>query len=377
MTGGPASGERATVLLVDDAPEDLTLLSGLLHDTYRITVATSGARALAVAAASPPDLVLLDILMPDLDGYEVCRRFQADPTLRGVPVIFVSGLNEPLDKVRAFSMGGVDFVTKPFHAEEVRARVATHLGIRRMREDLERQNRQLESSYARLRELEALRTGLTQMIVHDLRQPLTGLMGYLDLLDEAVAGGGGARDYIDQARHNADTLLRMINALLDVARLEEGRYPLRREATSPRALAEEAVATVAALNPRCRLEVAAGGAPAAISCDRELLRRVLTNLVTNAVQFCRDDGVVRVAVEGREHATAFAVSDEGPGIPSALRERIFEKFAAPALSAGRPRLSAGLGLAFCRLAVEAHGGRIGVVSEEGGGTTFHFDIPTG
>jgi signal transduction histidine kinase len=359
---------------VDDTPENLTVLSGLLRATYRVRIADSGARALAVAAAAPPDLVLLDIVMPDLDGYEVCRRLQADPGLRDVPVIFVSGLSETLDKVRAFEVGGVDFVTKPFQAAEVRARVATHLGLRRMRQALERQNRELESSYARLRELEDLRAGLTHMIVHDLRQPLTGLIGYLELVGEAETSPA-ARRLVDRAQRNAAALLEMINDLLDLARLEEGKYPLRRAPASPRALAAEAVAMVASLNPRCRLEVAAAGAPAEIACDPELIRRVLTNLVTNAVQFCRDGGLVRVSVEARDGGAAFLVSDEGPGIPAALQGRIFEKFGALTGSHQGRRPSTGLGLAFCRLAVEAHGGRIRVDSQEGRGSTFHFDLP--
>jgi two-component system sensor histidine kinase/response regulator len=377
VTGEGRVTEKATVLVVDDAAENLALLRGLLRDTYRIQVANSGARALAVAAASPPDLILLDIMMPDLDGYEVCRRLRADPALRDVPVIFVTGLSETLDKVRAFAAGGVDFVTKPFQAEEVHARVATHLGLRGMRQALERQNLELESNNARLRELESLREGLTRMIVHDLRQPLTGLIGYLDLVVPHVEDRPNAQRFVSRAQHNAARLLKMINDLLDVAKLEEGKYPLRREAASPRALAEEAVATVASLNPRCRLQVAADAAPAALDCDPDLVRRVITNLVTNALQFCRDDGLVRVTVEARDGGTGFAVSDEGPGIPAALWGRIFEKFGAPTIPGQRKRLSTGLGLAFCRLAVEAHGGRIGLNSEEGRGTTFHFDIPTG
>jgi signal transduction histidine kinase len=370
--------EKATVLLVDDTAENLALMSGLLKDLYRIKVANSGERALAVAATAPaPDLILLDIMMPGMDGYEVCARLKADPALRDVPVIFVSGLTETLDKVRAFDVGGVDFVTKPFQAAEVHARVATHLNIRRMRQALERQNEELESNYAKLRELEGHREALTQMIVHDLRQPLSGLLGYLDMTAKKVASQEDTKRLVDRAQHNGARLLSMINTLLDVAKLEEGKYPVKRQPANPSAIVDEVVSIVGSVNPKCRIEVVTENAPEKIECDPDLIQRVISNLVTNAVQFCRDDGVVRVVVEHVPAGVTFAVADEGPGIPAIHHARIFEKFGAPPAPGQKKRLSTGLGLAFCRLAVEAHGGRIGLESEEGKGSTFRVELPGG
>jgi signal transduction histidine kinase len=241
--------------------------------------------------------------------------------------------------------------------------------------EIARQHRELEANYTRLRELETLRQGLTQMIVHDLRQPLTGLVGYLDMTTQPRRGPADIARYIAHAERNADILLKMVNNLLDVGKLEEGKYTVRREPASPRALAEEAVATVASLNPGCRVEVATEAAPLQVSCDPELIRRVLTNLITNAVQFTRDGSVVRVSVEDGPRAVTFSVADHGPGIPAAFHARIFEKFGALAAPRDVRRLSTGLGLAFCKLAVEAHGGQIGVDSEEGVGSTFNFSLP--
>jgi signal transduction histidine kinase len=241
--------------------------------------------------------------------------------------------------------------------------------------EIARQHRELQANYTRLRELETLREGLTQMIVHDLRQPLTGLVGYLDMTTQPQKTPAEVGRYVEHAQRNADRLLTMINNLLDVAKLEEGKYTVRREPVSPRALADDAVANVASLNPRCRVEVEAEAAPEQVSCDPELIRRVLINLVTNAVQFTRDGTVVRLSVEDGPHSVTFSVADQGPGIPAAFHSRIFEKFGAPAAPRNVRRLSTGLGLAFCKLAVEAHGGRIGVDSEEGVGSTFNFSLP--
>jgi signal transduction histidine kinase len=243
-------------------------------------------------------------------------------------------------------------------------------------QEIARQHQELQGNYARLRELETLREGLTQMIVHDLRQPLTGLSGYLDLATQPGQDPAKAGRFAERAQHNAARLLTMINNLLDVGKLEEGKYTVRRVPASPRALAEEAVATVASLNPRCSVEVEAGAAPAQIDCDPELIQRVLTNLVTNAVQFTREGSVVRVSIEDGPGSVTFSVADQGPGIPAEFRSRIFEKFGTVTAARDVRRLSTGLGLAFCKLAVEAHGGQIGVQSEEGVGSTFIFSLPT-
>ena len=163
------------VIVVDDTPANLQLLTGMLKERgYKVRPVPSGKLALQAAKNDPPDLILLDIMMPEMDGYEVCERLKADEKLREIPVIFISALNETMDKVRAFGVGGVDYVTKPFQFEEVDARVRTHL-------ELQRQRRKLKENYEQLRRLEELRDNLVHMIVHDLRNPLTGISGFLDL----------------------------------------------------------------------------------------------------------------------------------------------------------------------------------------------------
>ncbi|MEI8352800.1 MAG: response regulator, partial [bacterium] len=168
--------EAPGILIVDDAPANVRLLADMLKDRgYKIRVALSGELALQAAHNHPPGLILLDINMPEMNGYEVCERLKADAKLRDIPVIFISAMHETLDKVKAFSMGGVDYITKPFQTEEVGARVRTHL-------ELHRQRRELQRSYARLRELENLRDTLVHMIVHDLRNPLSVVRGSLDVV---------------------------------------------------------------------------------------------------------------------------------------------------------------------------------------------------
>lgn len=162
-------------MVVDDTVANLKLLQAMLQaKDHHVLAFTSGKAALAAAAQNPPDLILLDINMPEFNGFQVCEHLKADEELREIPVIFISALNETADKIKAFSVGGADYVTKPFQFEEVYARVKAQLELRR-------QKHELQHSYDKLLELEALRDNLVHMIVHDMRSPLTVAIGNLDL----------------------------------------------------------------------------------------------------------------------------------------------------------------------------------------------------
>jgi two-component system sensor histidine kinase/response regulator len=189
---------------------------------YKARPVSSGAAAIRAAQSAPPDLILLDINMPQMDGYEVCRRLKADERLKPVPVIFISGLNEPLDKVRAFQLGGVDYITKPFEVEEVAARVETHL-------NLCRQQQALAQSLYRLRELERLRDALTQMIVHDMRSPLLALQLSLNVAAEAArASGDQLNEVLRTAQQSTAFLVEMVAEILEVSQLEAGALQIKK-----------------------------------------------------------------------------------------------------------------------------------------------------
>lgn len=184
----------ASILVVDDTPENLYVLSDMLKaEKYEVRPVPSGALAIAAAKNNPPDLVLLDITMPEMNGYEVCKILKADEKLKEIPVIFISALSETLDKVNAFSSGGVDYITKPFQFEEVSARVKTHIELSRIKSELRKQNEnleklvgertaELETAYGRLRNIDRLKGEFIDMISHEFRTPLTGLLGVTDFL---------------------------------------------------------------------------------------------------------------------------------------------------------------------------------------------------
>ncbi|HET9959197.1 MAG TPA: hybrid sensor histidine kinase/response regulator [Polyangiaceae bacterium] len=361
--------QTSNILVVDDKVENLRLLANILESLdYEVRPATSGRSALLAAERDPPDLVLLDVNMPDMNGYEVCVAFKARPRLKDIPVIFLTALNEVADKVKAFAVGGVDFVSKPFHIDEVHARVKTHL-------DLRRAHLELEASYEKLKQLEQLRDDLVHMVVHDMRSPLTVLGGHLACVQvEANRLSREATEDLRAAMLGVQALTRMANDLLDVSRLEEGKLPLELADHDLVEMAADVQSAMREFERGKRLELLASE-PLHVNCDRNVVRRVLENLVSNAIKHASSTGAVRIELSRTPTGARLCVCDDGPGVPAQARQRIFEKFGTIAARRANGYHSAGLGLAFCKLAIEAHGGRIGVEDGRAGGSRFWFELP--
>lgn len=371
-----ASESSADILIVDDTSANLELLSGMLRGSgYRVRPVPNGRLALMAAAKRVPDLVLLDINMPEMDGFEVCRRFKLDERLQAVPIIFISALSDTQDKVRAFKAGGVDYVTKPFQFEEVEARVANHVELRRLQRDLEGKNQALAESYDRLKELERMRDSLTHMIVHDMRSPLTSVNCFLEVLKMKAAGrlDEKALGYLDKVDQQVSNVIDMVNNVLDLSRLEGGKMPVKIGVVELGSLLDQAVEGSGIHAQRVVVETG-GHAKTAVSCDQNLVVRVLGNLLGNALKFTPSGESVKVLVEVRDDDVEVSVRDQGPGIPDKYQGRVFDKFFQTDDGRQRKEFSSGLGLAFCKMALEAHGQHVGVESHEGDGSRFYFTL---
>jgi two-component system, sensor histidine kinase and response regulator len=367
----PSSSEMGapSILVVDDTPANLQMLADMLkRRCYRARPVPSGRLALQAAKADPPDLILLDINMPVMNGYEVCAELKKDPLLAAIPVIFISAYGETMDKIRAFSAGGVDYITKPFQVEEVEARVAVHLQLRR-------QQRELEAMLARQRELEAMRDTMVHMIVHDLRAPLTAVFNYLDLVREQEAGfiSVESMQNLDLAMKASRWMVQMVNVLLDASKIEAGQMTLRLVECDIGDLLVDAIDAIRSLDDE--KNVIFGHVHLRGVVDRDTISRVVQNLVSNAVKLTPPGGDVRVTLAAQANRIRVEVSDHGPGIAAQHHPKIFEKFGQLDTNVRQSVPSSGLGLYFCKLAVEAHGGRIGVDSEVGKGSVFWFELP--
>ncbi len=375
MTSDPPNA-AARLLVVDDTPAQVKMLVRALEEArFCVRTAASGEEALASAVEFAPDLVLLDVDMGGISGFETCRRLKQQPHFGSTPVIFLSGLSDVADKMAAFAAGGVDFVTKPFSVDEVRARVATHLELERLRRAAEAHGRELDSSLEKLRELEHFRHDLVHMVAHDMRSPLMAVSGYLELLDlDRETLGEDQREFVAQALGGARTLVRLIDAMLDTDRLEFGKFPLQLADRDFRAVVDLAVTSLGPASAR-RLDldgVAKELVP--VHADGEILRRIVANLLANGLRNSGEEEMVRVVTRSAGDFARLEVTDRGAAIPEEFRSQVFEKYAARSGERHRDRRAAGLGLPFCRLATEAHGGRIGYSSGPGG-STFWIELP--
>lgn len=363
------------LLVVDDDAANRDVLSRRLKSQgHDVRTAASGREALELLGGTAFDAVLLDIMMPDMDGYEVLGRIKSDVRLQQIPVIMISAIDEVQSVVRCIEAGAEDYLAKPFDPTLLKARIGASLEKKRGRDRETVLHQQLQQNYARLLEVEKLRDDMRNMIVHDLRTPLTSVIVGMEMVERAGPLSGEQREMMAIATSGGKTLLAMINDLLDVEKMESGSALLQYEPLSATELVASALEQVASLAvaEQTSLVTAIGPALPAFEGDAGKLRRTLVNLIANAITFTRGGTVTITATHAQGEGIRFAVRDTGAGIPSEAFERIFEKFGQ--LDA-HTKVGTGLGLAFCKLAVEAHGGRIEVESTLGEGSTFSFTIP--
>jgi signal transduction histidine kinase len=381
---GPTSLRGRTVPLVlvaDDVEANIELLRDQLASLgCEVVHVLDGPSALSGCAETDPDLCILDVSMPAGElgvdpretGFEVCRRLKRDPRTARIPVIFVSALNDAGVRLKAIEAGGDDFLLKPHNRHELGARVRSLLKLKGATDAL-------EESLKRLRELQKARDDLMRMIVHDLKTPLTSMLATLEMLRDGDFGALDERPAraLSDVEGKAEDLLGLIEDLLDLSRVEEQSLALQPEPIAPAALLAELVfdwgLRFRQEQTETRTEVA-DDAPV-FSADKTLIKRVLSNLIQNAVTHSPVPVTLELGARRDAAGILLTVSDNGPGIPEEYQQLIFQKFEqVHAPNAPRVR-SSGLGLAFCRVAVESHGGRIWVHSTEGEGSTFHIQLP--
>ena len=378
-----ASAESSELILVaDDIPANLELLVDQLESLgYRIITAVDGPSAMSLCFEMKPDLCILDVSMPAGDlgvddrstGFEVCRRLKRDPRTARIPVIFVTALNETSDRVKGIEAGGDDFLTKPHNRLILGARVRSLLKLKATTDAL-------DESLRKLRELEKVREDLMRMIVHDLKTPLTLVLATLEMLADGDFGPVTDRQKaaVADAETRSEDLLALIEDILEVARIEEASIKLNPAPIAPAALIAELVHEwqhrFHQEKTRARVNVA-DDTPVFLG-DKPLIKRVFSNLIQNAITHSATPIELQLNARPTANGLLFTVADNGPGIPAEYHELIFRKFGQVGMQRIQRTRSSGLGLTFCRLVVEMHGGRIWVQSSGGEGSAFHIELPT-
>lgn len=374
---------QATVLVVDDTPEMLHVVTNILAGEYRVLAAKNGERALEYAIQERPDLIMLDILMPGLDGYEVCRRLKADPATHEIPIIFVTVMDQEQDETRGFALGAMDYVTKPFSPAVVQARVRTHLELKRHRDHLEKlvQERTAALESAR-REAEAANEAKGRFlsnISHELRTPLNSIRGMGEILMYPDLSGEERRDYLETLRESADSLLLMIEDILDFSRLQYGEEKLAQEKFSVHLLLKKLDSMLGRKAQEKNLSLAIHidpAVPIALLGDSAKLNRTLNNLTSNAIKFTSQGKIeIRVGVADQTATGVllrFEIQDTGIGIPTDKLDHLFDAFSQVDDSLTRIHGGLGLGLANSRYLITMLGGTIEVHSTPGEGSVFVF-----
>ncbi|CAK8720867.1 MAG: Signal transduction histidine kinase [Candidatus Electronema aureum] len=368
------SEKKYTLLIIDDIIDNLMLLGEAMSPAYKIKVATSGKQGLELAVQEPlPDLILLDIMMPGMDGYEVCRRLKKDSRTKHIPVIFLSALDKESDELQGLDAGAVDFITKPFKLEIVRARISTQLELLKMRQ-------QLQEARLRAEAASQSKSVFLANMSHEIRTPMSAIMGMTDLsLEKAV--DSQQRSYLETVKLSADSLLSLINDILDFSKIEAGQMELDEHPFVLAEAVEAAVRTVSVLSQEKGLDIfvdIAPSVPAMVDGDSLRFRQIILNLLSNAIKFS-EKGPIRITVIpdkiGPETiAVRVAVIDRGIGVKADKISSIFSAFSQEDSSVSRKFGGTGLGLAICRQLCELMDGTISVQSEQGKGATFTFVV---
>jgi two-component system, sensor histidine kinase and response regulator len=354
------------VLVVDDNPQNVELLEAyLVPEKYDVVTAFDGVEAMERVEESLPDIVLLDVMMPRMNGYEVCRKLKESEATRFIPVVMVTALKELEDKIESIEAGADDFLTKPFNKLELLTRIKSLIRVKLLHDDLEK-------NYNDLRELERTKEHLTQMIIHDLKNPLTGIKANLEIV--GMEELKETQECLDAAQRSCDLLFNMIQDLLDISKMEEGKLTLNLEdldiAEVLRPVAQEFEHAATAEDKEILVQIDEGVRK--VPADRNLIYRTLSNLIINAIKHTPRRGAITLAASVTGGMLQVEVRDTGQGIPEEYLGKIFEKFGQVE---SRQRSGTGLGLTFCKMAVEAHGGKIWVESVEGEGSRFIFQLP--
>jgi len=400
-------GSKDVILIVDDIPENIQLLSSLLAKSgYNISMAEDGIEALEIIPELMPDLILLDIMMPEMDGFEVCDKLKHDERFKEIPIIFISAKTELVDKLKGFKLGGADYITKPFQSSEVLARVQTQLMLKHARDTIHAYNTQLEEMVSKRTkqllksEKHAAFSLLIQGIVHNLKNPMTGIIGNIELSNLHLQTLNGLSEFIDPEKQNefakiikllesrtdglnrsSNKMLNLINSLLAKSRSEQTNKP---ETHDLNKLLEQEIGFLDSdlrfkRLPKKNINLA--DSSILVEIIPSDFSQIIQNLVQNSLDALDDKQDSRMDISsGRDAEYAWVkIADNGPGIPQDIQDKIFDPFFTTKVthddSPEDTRAGTGLGLYTCAELVRNLNGTIDIVPEREMSTCFKIAFP--
>ena len=363
------SEDEQLILVVDDEPGNLQVIKETLKELYRLAFANSGEQAIEIAKKLLPDLVLMDIMMPKLDGYQTCQRFKETPMLQEIPIIFATALGEEDDESKGFKVGGVDYITKPLKPTILKARVKTHLELKQARDELIKQNEILKEN-------EKLRNDIDSITRHDLKGPLQGIIGFPKLVLSQAQLTEKQQDFLNRTVKLAYNMLNMINFSLDLVKMEKGIYKYEAVPVDIIAILDDIIEENKTLIKKKQIEPSIqveGTSPAesetfSIMGDQLLLYSMFSNIIKNAVEASPENQPLSISIHKADQAV-IRIHNYG-AVPAEIRDTFFEKYVTAGKEGGT-----GLGTYSARLIAETHSGDIQLESDEENGTAIILTLP--
>jgi two-component system sensor histidine kinase/response regulator len=357
--------KESRILIVDDNPQNIQVLGNILKEcNYKISIAMNGIEALKFVSRNIPDLILLDVMMPEMDGYETCENIKSNELTNNIPVIFLTAKIETEDIVKGFEVGGVDYVTKPFRKEELLARVRTHLKLKKTENEL--------------MDLLSMKDRLFSIIGHDLRGPLGTLMMLMESLAAPDSNYNEAeiKKYMSMLKDSSKTAFDLLENLLNWARSQQKLVQYEPTVNNIKEIVDEdiKILKITAETKSISIKNNVDGALAAFF-DKNCILTVLRNLISNALKFTQDGGSIKVSAKKSEDYIEISVTDSGVGMSRESVKKLFRKNLIQSTRGTSGEKGTGLGLLLCKDFVEGNNGKIWVESEEGRGTTILFTLP--
>ncbi|HTL33644.1 MAG TPA: response regulator [Kofleriaceae bacterium] len=360
------------VLVVDDVAENRALARATLEDEgFDVVFATNGEEAIDAVGQHRPDCVLMDIRMPKVDGITAAERIRALPEGKNLAIIFVTAQRDVTTFDRALAAGGDDFITKPYRPDELLVRLQTAMRLRRLAAERSELVRELKLQRDLLQRLELQKEQLVAFLVHDFKNPVNAIDLQVQSLTRNAENPERVRTASGRIKDETRALLRLITNLLDISKGDEGSLAPARRSVQPEQLAQSALDEMSTRAAAANVKMVSKTGTEAIEVDPDLMRRVLANLIDNAIRHSPENTAITVSIERAAEAIEIYVADQGRGIPAEQRPHVFDRF-----HSGEQRTASnrGLGLAFCKLAVEAHGGTIWV-EDASPGAMFRIKLP--
>ncbi len=373
--------KKHKILIVEDSQENMDLLVYFLHPQgYEIISVYDGLSALQKVEEEHPDIILLDIMLPKMDGYEVCGRLKKDPETKFIPIIMLTALKELKDKVRALEVGADDFLTKPFENIELLARVKSLLRLKEYHDELQSKNMELAEKNESLMRMDRFKEDLTNLIIHDMKNPLFVIQGNLQMMSMSMENVPPEilKKYAQRIERSSQQLLRMVVNLLDISRIEEGTIDLKNDHANINEIIDKIIERIKDYpeNKNKEIIVDLDSNLPELTIDRSVMGRVFENLINFSITNLVDEGKVTITTAAvDDQRIQFVTHDNGTQIPKNYHDKIFEKFSQTEIKDSGYRVDRALGLTFCKMAVEAHKGSMWLDLENKVGNKFIIELP--